>query len=404
MDASGDQVGKVKDVVVQMRTPGRAPLVRGLVVELFARRRIFVPMVRVHAIDAVQIMISGTVNTRVFSRRVSETLVIEDLFDRTFHRNGTPVWVMDVSMAPVRSREWEINEVALAESGRSRFIRKAPSNPAIVDWREVPSLVLASRQSTERTIAEMHEMKPADMARELHDMNPHRRAEVAMALDDDQLANAIEELPEDEQVSLITILDPDRAADILEEMDPDDAADLIKELPDTTAHQLLARMEPDDADDVRSLMAYDEFTAGAMMTPEPVIVAADATVADALALVRNEDITPAEASMVFVCRPPTETPTGRYLGAVHVQRLLREPPSTMVSAIIDSDLEPMHTDAPVGAVSRYFATYNLVVVPVVNDANQLVGAVAVDDLLDHLLPTDWRGDQMDGELVEVNHG
>ncbi|PJZ39220.1 magnesium transporter, partial [Leptospira kmetyi] len=248
--------------------------------------------------------------------------------------------------------------------------------------------------STERTIAEMHEMKPADMARELHDMNPHRRAEVAMALDDDQLANAIEELPEDEQVSLITILDPDRAADILEEMDPDDAADLIKELPDTTAHQLLARMEPDDADDVRSLMAYDEFTAGAMMTPEPVIVAADATVADALALVRNEDITPAEASMVFVCRPPTETPTGRYLGAVHVQRLLREPPSTMVSAIIDTDLEPMHTDAPVGAVSRYFATYNLVVVPVVNDANQLVGAVAVDDLLDHLLPADCRGDQM----------
>ncbi|GAE72034.1 Mg/Co/Ni transporter MgtE [Cutibacterium acnes JCM 18916] len=153
MDASGDQVGKVRDVVVQMRTPGRAPLVRGLVVELFARRRIFVPMVRVHAIDAVQIMISGTVNTRVFSRRVSETLVIEDLFDRTFRRNGTPVWVMDVSMAPVRSREWEINEVALAESGRSRFIRKAPSNPTIVDWREVPSLVLASRQSTERTIA-----------------------------------------------------------------------------------------------------------------------------------------------------------------------------------------------------------------------------------------------------------
>jgi len=84
MDASGDQVGKVRDVVVQMRTPGRAPLVRGLVVELFARRRIFVPMVRVHAIDAVQIMISGTVNTRVFSRRVSETLVIEDLFDPHF--------------------------------------------------------------------------------------------------------------------------------------------------------------------------------------------------------------------------------------------------------------------------------------------------------------------------------
>lgn len=404
MDASGDQVGKVRDVVVQMRTPGRAPLVRGLVVELFARRRIFVPMVRVHAIDAMQVMISGTVNTRVFSRRTAETLVIDDLFDRTFTREGRQVSVMDISMAPARSHEWEVNEVALVEATRGRrFMRKATGNPIIVDWREVPALVLASRQSTERTISEMQGMKPADVARELHDMSPSRRAEVAMALDDDDLADAIEELPEDEQVSLITVLDPDRAADILEEMDPDDAADLIKELPDPTARQLLARMAPDDAEDVRTLMAYAEFTAGAMMTPEPVIVAPDATVADALALVRNEDITPAEASMVFVCRRPTETPTGRYLGAVHVQRLLREPPSSMVSAIIDTDLEPIPTDAPVGAVSRYFATYNLVVVPVVNEDSQLVGAVAVDDLLDHLLPADWRGDQMDGEYVEVNH-
>lgn len=407
LDAAGDQVGKVRDVVIQMRTEGRAPRVHGLVVELFARRRIFVPMPRVHAIDALQVMISGTVDTRVFSRRSAETLVVDDLFDRTFTRDGSLVSIFDVAMKPVRSHDWEISAVAVVPAGgRSRFssLRKKAQSTAILDWEEVPALVMTGNQSTERTIAEMQDMKPADVARELHDMTPTRRAEVAQALDDDQLADAIEELPEDEQVSLISILDPERAADILEEMDPDDAADLVQDLPEPLAERLLDRMRPEDAADVRNLLVYDDFTAGAMMTPEPVLLGPDATVADALAKVRSEDITPALASMVFVCRPPLDTPSGRYLGVVHVQRLLREPPSTMVSLMLDNDLEPMATDTPVGAISRYFATYNLVVAPVVNSDNQLVGAVTVDDLLDHLLPADWRGVQMDGALVAVNRG
>lgn len=406
LDAAGDQVGKVRDVVIQMRSQGRAPRVRGLVVELFARRRIFVPMPRVHAIDAQQVMISGTVDTRVFSRRDAETLVVDDLFDRTFPREGRQVSIFDVAMAPVRTHDWEISEVALipARAGRFRSLRKRAAGSVIVDWDEVPALVMMRRQSTERTVAEMQDMKPADVARELHDMAPERRAAVAEALDDDQLADAIEELPEDEQVSLISVLDPERAADILEEMDPDDAADLVQDLPEPLAESLLAGMRPEDAEDVRNLLVYEDFTAGAMMTPEPVILGPDSTVADALAKARVEDITPALASMVFVCRPPLDTPSGRYLGVVHLQRLLREPPSSMVSELLDTDLEPLATNTPVGAVSRYFATYNLVVAPVVNANNELVGAVTVDDLLDHLLPADWRGNQMDGQLMEVTRG
>ena len=180
-------------------------------------------------------------------------------------------------------------------------------------------------------------------------------------------------------------------------MDPDDAADLIRDLPSAVAEDLLQHMEPEDASDVRRLLVYGEFTAGGMMTPEPVILESDATVAQALAHVRNEDLTPALASMVFVTRPPVQTPTGRYLGAVHSQRLLREAPTLLVATMMDDTLEPLHTSAPLAQVSRFFATYNLVVAPVVNDAGQLVGAVTVDDVLDHMLPDDWRGDQMDGE-------
>ncbi|MDN5772114.1 MAG: magnesium transporter, partial [Microlunatus sp.] len=90
-----------------------------------------------------------------------------------------------------------------------------------------------------------------------------------------------------------------------------------------------------------------------------------------------------------------ETPTGRYVGGVHFQRLLREPPSTLVSALIDSELQPLLSETKLYAVSRYFATYNLVNAPVVDGTYRLLGAVTVDDVLDHVLPPDWRGTQLD---------
>jgi Mg/Co/Ni transporter MgtE len=173
-------------------------------------------------------------------------------------------------------------------------------------------------------------------------------------------------------------------------MAPDDAADLLGELPPHQAEQLLGLMEPDEADDVRRLLSYDEYTAGGMMTTEPVILPTDATVAEALARVRNADLSPALASQVYVCRPPLDTPTGRFVGIAHIQRLLREPPSSMVSRICDTDLEPVAPTATLPEVTTYLATYNLVALPVVDENDHLLGAVTVDDVLDHLLPDDWR--------------
>ena len=149
-------------------------------------------------------------------------------------------------------------------------------------------------------------------------------------------------------------------------------------------------MQPDEAEPLRRLLTYDEKTAGGLMTTEPVVLAPESTIAEALAVVRRAELTPALASAVFVCRPPLETPTGRYIGLVHIQRMLREPPAAAVGAVIDSDVEPLSPDAPLGRVTRLLATYNLVTVPVVDDEGHLLGAVSVDDVLDHILPDDWR--------------
>ena len=142
--------------------------------------------------------------------------------------------------------------------------------------------------------------------------------------------------------------------------------------------------------DVKRLLSYAESTAGAMMTLDPVILPPDATIADALARVRNPDLTTSLAALVYVCRAPLEPPTGRLLGVAHIQRLLREPPSTLVAGALDADLDPLRPEMSIDEVAAHLATYNLVAAPVVDPDGRLLGSVTVDDLLDHMLPEGWR--------------
>jgi len=383
-------MGKVRDAIVVMRTGNLPARLTGLVVEVPPRRRIFVPMTKVTTIDASQIIVTGTVNLRRFKQRKNETLVTAELLDRTvaLHVSKERVTILDVGVEQSRSREWLVDQLFVRKT-TSGFRRRGES--MVVDWNEVTNMSLpVPDQPAEQLLATMDSLRPADVASMLRELTPKRRTEIARELDDERLADVLEEMTDQNRVEILEALEAERAADILEEMDPDDAADLISELAPERAEDLLERMEPDEADDIRRLLSYDDFSAGGMMTSEPIILAPDETVADALAQIRNADLSPALASQVYVCRQPTETPTGKYLGVCHFQRLLREPPSTLVSAILDTSLEPMRPDTPLSVLTRSFAAYNLVALPVVDSTSSLVGAVTVDDLVDHMLPQGWR--------------
>jgi CBS domain-containing protein/flagellar motility protein MotE (MotC chaperone) len=399
-DPNGDQVGRVRDAVTRLRTTNRPPQIVGLVAEMPMRRRIFLPINRITSIDADSVVLgTGTLNLRRFEKRPNELLVLEDLLDRrvTIEPDDRPGIVVDVAMELRaggggwklgRSGEWSLVKVAVREQ-TGRLSRRGHLRQ--IDWDRTRGLIgVPDTQGTANLLALLEGMRPADLANALQEMPDARRNEVAAALDDERLADVLEELPEHDQVEIIAALDRERAADVLEEMDPDDAADLLAELPSAEQEVLFELMEPEEADPVRQLMKYQKGTAGSVMTSEPVILTPDATVAEALARIREAQLPPAIAAQIFVTRAPMATPTGRFLGIVHFQRLLREAPSEILGGVLDSGIHPLQPDTPLLEITRRMATYDLVALPVVDTANRLVGAVTVDDVLDHSLPPDWR--------------
>ncbi|MGY0491959.1 magnesium transporter MgtE N-terminal domain-containing protein [Streptomyces sp. WG-D5] len=394
-DPNGDQVGRVRDLVAMLRAGRRPPRLLGLVVELSTRRRIFLPMTRVTGIESGQVITTGVLNVRRFEQRPTERLVLGEMLDRRVRlvETGEEVTVLDVSVQQLPARrDWEIDRVFVRKGSAKRgAFRRAKGEALTVDWSGVDGFSLEEDgQGAESLLATFEQLRPADLANVLHHLSPKRRAEVAAALTNERLADVLEELPEDDQIEVLGKLKEERAADVLEEMDPDDAADLLGELPEDEKERLLDLMKPSEAADVRRLMAYEDRTAGGLMTTEPIVLRPDSTVADALARIRNPDLSPALAAQVYVCRPPDETPTGKYLGTIHFQRLLRDPPYTMVSSILDDDLQALSPEAQLPEIAGFFATYDMVAAPVVDDGGSLLGAVTVDDVLDHMLPEDWR--------------
>jgi CBS domain-containing protein len=381
--ADETEIGRLADVVLGLPSNGEAPPVHGFVVEV-QRRRVFVSGNRVAelAVDGARLR-RGSINMRHFELRAGETLVVGEIVGRRVR----DARVVDVSIRPTpeSSYAWEVATVALGSGG---FLGRRRM-PRIVDWDEAAG-VFAHDGPLARQTAALTQMHPAEMAGVIRTLSPARRRALAEALQDERLADLLEEMPEEDQVRIVEELDLARAARVLDEMEADDAADLLGEMPMARRDQLLGAMDPDEADPVRRLLSYQADTAGGLMTPEPVIMAPTATVADALARIREPDLPATLAAQVFVTAPPLETPTGRYLGLAGYQRLLREVPTKPLARCLDDHPAPIAVDAPEHVVAARVAAYDVVAVPVVDAAGRLVGAVTVDDVLDRILPDEWR--------------
>jgi len=379
LDSEGMTIGRIRDVVILPGPRKEPPRALGLVV-LLQRRRIFVNLGQVAeiSVDGAHLR-GGTVDLDRFTRRTGELLTSELYGQHT--DDGT---IVDVAICPSEQQRvgWEVCALAV-----SRGLSLLHRGPEIVPWDRHAELFKTDPVAEQ--LAELRELPPADLATAVEGLPASRRDQVAAALDDEELADLLEEMPEQDQVRLLASLDLERSADVVEEMQPDDAADLLAEMPAEQRERLLTAMKTVQADDLRRLLRYGPKTAGGLMTSQPLIVTPDTPVAEILARIRNPEMPVTSAAQVYVCEPPMLTPTGRYLGTVGFQRLLRRAPSVLAGECVETRIF-VRPDLPERDLAAKLAAYNLVSVAVCDEDGRLVGAVTVDDVLDHLLPANWR--------------
>jgi CBS domain-containing protein len=379
LDSDGRAIGRVRDVVIWPVAGAEPPRALGLVVQL-RRRQIFVPFGRIREVSAEGAqLLGGTVDLDPFTKRAGEMLA-----SSLYGRRTAAGTVADVAIAhrELARDRWEVTALAVT---RGRGLRA--HGPEIVPWEECRELFEPGPLAEQLT--SLREMAPADLASAFEALPQARRSQLAAALDDEELADLLEEMPEQDQIRLLDSLDFERGTEVVEEMQPDDAADLLGEMPAEQRERLLAAMRAVQAEDLRRLLRYDKATAGGLMTSQPLVFAPDAPVAEVLARVRDRDLPATTAAQVYVCEPPTLTPTGRYLGTVGFQRLLRRAPSIPIGECIETRVF-VRPDLPERELAARLAAYNLIGVAVCDNAGRLVGAVTVDDVLDRVLPAGWR--------------
>jgi len=397
LDRTGEAIGAVADLIVAIGD--RYPPVTGLVVKT-ENRRIFVPWASVESLDAVGARLrTATIDIGKFHQRENEILLKADLLDKQIvDIDGRKVVrVNDVRLDEVEGT-FRLVAVDVGASGLLRrlgierpfraFARgvRLPVEDRYIDWEDVDpveSTIAGVRlRVPHQGLAELH---PADLATILEQLTPRDRAGVLAAMDDEMVADAIEEMEPDAQVDVLEDLAPERAADVLEEMSPDDAADLVADLSDESREEILALMEDDEEAEVRELLGYPEDSAGGIMTTEYIAVTDELTAAQTIERLRELEPDAETIYYVYV------TDDAEHLvGVLSLRDLIVARPETPIREVMQDEPVAVDVLADQDEVAQVVARYNLLAVPVVDQAGLLLGIVTVDDAIDTVLPTAWK--------------
>jgi Mg/Co/Ni transporter MgtE len=235
-----------------------------------------------------------------------------------------------------------------------------------------------------RKLARLHPAQIADLV----EAASHEEGEEiikAVGQDRELEADVFEELDEHHQLEFIRERPDEQVAAVIARMAPDDAADLIVEIEQDRRSRILALLPPAQEHQIESLLGYNPETAGGLMSPDCIVLAAEEPVEAALGRVRSSEIAPTTLTTIYL-----HDDEGKLSGSVAVVTLLRSDPHTPLLDVAEQETESVHTDADLPEVARTMTDYNLVMLPVVDEEEHVVGVVTVDDVLELTLPAGWR--------------
>jgi magnesium transporter len=223
-------------------------------------------------------------------------------------------------------------------------------------------------------IAELH---PADLAEIIDGLDPEERVAFFRRIPTELRAETLTEVGEGAWPALLESVQEQDVQELFGELELDDAADILAGLPREDARQILERIEPEESREIAALMRYDEESAGGVMTTELVSVFEDLTADEAIVAVRMRGREVRDFYTVYVVDAAR-----RLVGTLALQDLILADGRTRVSEIMNRDVVRVAPTEDQEEVARLIAKYNLVSIPVVDEAERLLGRITVDDVID----------------------
>jgi CBS domain-containing protein len=392
LDLEGERVATLKDVIVRLGEDEHPP-VAGFVAR-YRRRDFFLSRWRISHFgeDGVRLN-SDILDLRPFTRREGEVLLARDVLDKQLIDvdGKRVVRVNDVQIIEA-ANEWRVTGADVSLKGLWRRLAPAflrSGRPVeVIDWADVGYLGTdAATLQLKSSRGKLTRLHPVEIARLAEAFSYQQGAEIVESLDDETAAETLEEMAAERQAQIIGDMDKERAADILERMSPDEAADVLGDLPEDKAEDLLNRMEDDEQLDVAELLHYEDDSAGGLMTTEFVTLPRDLTVGEALARLREMAKTP---NMIYYLYVVAGDDSWSLVGVIALRSLILSDPSAPLARVMRTDLQVAHVDDAAVDVAQKIAEYNLLALPVVDEAGDILGIVTFDDAIEILLPKDWR--------------
>jgi len=389
---AGDRVpfGRVVDFLVG-RPDEVFPRIDGVVVRI-GRERFFAPIATVAETDDSGAVVLSERPTHPAPSGDAALYLVDDLLDKQIvDVDGRKVVrINDVELANVG----ETLRVVAADVGIAGLLRRlglsalargiVRRNPrGLIAWSSVAPLSDLNPANVRLSVSEnrLARLHPSDLAEIVGELSTHDAARVIRGLDDETAADAFEHLESERQRAIIDDLGTARAADIIEEMDADDAADLLGDLSEERQRELLAEMEPTTAGELRALVEYDERTAGGLMTTDYVWIYPHRTVGATIEKIR--EIGPS-TEFVYYLYVTDERRT--LLGAMSLRTLLLASPAAFIHQVMATGLVSVGPETAAAEVASVIARYDLLAVPVLDDAGAMLGIVTVDDAIDAIMP------------------
>ena len=225
-------------------------------------------------------------------------------------------------------------------------------------------------------IADCH---PADIAEMLDKLEFEHACFLFELLEDNIAADVLVELEDDLREELLKIHSPKEIAEeFVDNMDSDDAADIISELPENKKQEVLSHLEDQDlASDIVDLLNYDEDTAGGLMAKELIKVNSNWSVMRCVKEMRRQA---EDVELVYTIYVVNDNNV--LLGTLSLKRLLLTDSKAIISNIMKEDIIKVSATMNQEEVANTMNKYDLIVLPVVNDLNQLIGRITADDVMD----------------------